>query len=325
MLTSQSTKISGRRGRRGRHLRTTGTPPVCSDARIVRRTSTVWCLRRPRALVALGGQAALELRHHAVHGGQVLDRPAGKRAVELVQRPRRRQPLGPLDGVALELAAQVGLEAAQGSRGSSSASPRATACGSRVRASPLRSPRARRMRCTSTPRTPEPSPWRPKAAMASRARSRSAASLPSRMACGDAAGAAASRSICAPPASSSASCSEMSCSSASASGARKKKRSKTRSKMRRSSEDLASVAASASLTSGALRPADLAQRRERVEQLRGPDGHALGAQLLGQLEQPRGQPGRRRVSPCLRSGWHPPGRRAARPPARRRCRGRCGA
>ena len=75
----------------------------------------------------------------------------------------------------------------------------------------------------------------------------------------------------------------------------------------------------------ALRPADLAQRRERVEQLRGPDGHALGAQLLGQLEQPRGQPGRRRVSPCLRSGWHPPGRRAARPPARRRCRGRCGA
>ncbi len=38
--TSHSTYISGRRGRRGRYLSTTGTPPVCSDARIVRLTST---------------------------------------------------------------------------------------------------------------------------------------------------------------------------------------------------------------------------------------------------------------------------------------------
>ena len=44
--TSQSTKISGRRGRSGRYLSSTGTPPVCSEARIVRRTSTcAWRLR----------------------------------------------------------------------------------------------------------------------------------------------------------------------------------------------------------------------------------------------------------------------------------------
>ena len=44
--TSQRTKISGRRGRRGRYLRSIGTPPVCSEARIVRRTSTwAWRLR----------------------------------------------------------------------------------------------------------------------------------------------------------------------------------------------------------------------------------------------------------------------------------------
>ena len=41
-------------------------------------------------------------------------------------------------------------------------------------------PSVRRMRCTSTPITPEPSPRRPKAAIASRARSRISPSLPSR-------------------------------------------------------------------------------------------------------------------------------------------------
>ena len=33
-------------------------------------------------LVALGGQPALELRHHAMDRGQVLDRPGGQGAVE---------------------------------------------------------------------------------------------------------------------------------------------------------------------------------------------------------------------------------------------------
>jgi hypothetical protein len=46
--TSQSTKISGRRGRIGLVLMTTGTPPVSSDARIVRRTSTAVRRLRPR-------------------------------------------------------------------------------------------------------------------------------------------------------------------------------------------------------------------------------------------------------------------------------------
>ena len=36
-------------------------------------------------------------------------------------------------------------------------------------------------------------------------------------------------------------------------------------------------------------PADLAQHRERVEQLRGPDRDALAAQLLAELEDARGK------------------------------------
>ena len=63
-------------------------------------------------LVALGGEAALELGDDAVDGGEVLQRPGGQRAVELGQRPRRRERLGALDLRALELAPQVRLEAA---------------------------------------------------------------------------------------------------------------------------------------------------------------------------------------------------------------------
>jgi hypothetical protein len=65
----------------------------------------------PAGLVALGGEPALELHHHAVHGGEVLQRARRQGAVELVQRPRRRQCLRALDLRALELAAQVLLEA----------------------------------------------------------------------------------------------------------------------------------------------------------------------------------------------------------------------
>jgi hypothetical protein len=115
-----------------------------------------------------------------------------------------------------------------------------------------RSPSARRMRWTSTPKTPEPSPRRPSAAIASRARSRIAASSPPRIArktCSR----RLSRSIRRPSA---AACASPSASSppvpsrrpwrsAPSSAARKKWRSKTRSKTRRSSGDLASVAASA--------------------------------------------------------------------------------
>ena len=63
-------------------------------------------------LVALGGEPALELHDDAVDRGEVLGGAGRERAVELVQRPRRRQRLGALDLRALELAAQVGLEAA---------------------------------------------------------------------------------------------------------------------------------------------------------------------------------------------------------------------
>src|SRR3954447_5701276 len=101
------------------------------------------------------------------------------------------------------------------------------------------------MRWTSTPMTPEPSPWRPKAAMASRARSRIAPSSP----------AASAAAICARSSSTSIEPlalgsapppSRTSWRTAAASAARKKKRSKTSSKMRRSSGDLASVALRAS-------------------------------------------------------------------------------
>ena len=64
-------------------------------------------------LLALRLQPALELRDDAVHRREVLQRPRRQGAVELVQRPRRRQLLGALDLAALELAPQQRLEAPQ--------------------------------------------------------------------------------------------------------------------------------------------------------------------------------------------------------------------
>src|SRR6185436_863060 len=66
----------------------------------------------PSRLVALRGEPALELHHDAVHGGEVLQRPGRERAVELVERARRRERLRALDLRALELAPQLLLEAA---------------------------------------------------------------------------------------------------------------------------------------------------------------------------------------------------------------------
>ena len=80
-------------------------------------------------------------------------------------------------------------------------------------------------------------------------------------------------------------------------------------------------------------PAHGVERLEGVEQLGGAHRHALGAQLVGELEQPRrhaGRPARRRhaaveagVSPLagFRRGHRPASRPRARPPGR----GRCGA
>ena len=64
-------------------------------------------------LHALRGQPPAQLRDDAVHGGEVGERARGQRAVELAERPRRRQVAGALDLRALELAAQQRLEAAQ--------------------------------------------------------------------------------------------------------------------------------------------------------------------------------------------------------------------
>src|SRR3954447_6138074 len=125
---------------------------------------------------------------------------------------------------------------------------RGTVSGSRGSV-PLRSarrPSVRRIRCTSTPITPEPSPWRPKAAIASRARSRISPSEPARMASRirsrSASRSRRSRGSPSPPKRSSL----RPLSTASRSTARKKKRSNTRLNRWRSSCDLARVAASAS-------------------------------------------------------------------------------
>ena len=130
----------------------------------------------PARLQPLRGQPPAQLRHHAVHGRQVCQRPRGQRPVQLAQWPRGGQAAGALDLGALELASEQRLEAPQrlawqpvatgvfaGSSGWGSA----------------RSPSARRMRCTSTPITPEPSCRRANAAIAIRARSRIAPSEPS--------------------------------------------------------------------------------------------------------------------------------------------------
>ena len=110
---------------------------------------------------------------------------------------------------------------------------------------PAESPSVRRIRCTSTPTTPEPSPWRPKAAIASRARSRisSVVALEDRLAhllaqLVDVEPLAALVALALPR--------RCPRSIASASAARKNQRSKSSSNRRRSSWDLAIVAASAS-------------------------------------------------------------------------------
>ena len=64
-------------------------------------------------LEALRGQPPLELGHHAVDGGEVLQRARRQGAVDLVERAGGGQALGALDLGALELAAQQLLKAPQ--------------------------------------------------------------------------------------------------------------------------------------------------------------------------------------------------------------------
>src|SRR3954453_15351498 len=244
--TSHRTKISGRRGRTGLYFRTTGTPPVSRDARIVRRTSTCawrlrprlswpcvfsrrlsWATTRWTAAGSWGGPlgSAGSSAFSGRAGGSVSVRSICARSSSWRRSASKRR---------------IASRGRPSPRGASSAR---AGCGS------ARRPSARRMRCTSTPMTPEPSPWRPNAAIASRARSRICPSRPSRSA-----RAISWRSVSrfsSAPAASIPPPSTIPSRTAASSVARKKKRSKTRSKIRRSSCDFASVAARPSRKSAA--------------------------------------------------------------------------
>src|SRR3954447_16567387 len=250
--TSQRTKISGRRGRVGRYLSSTGTPPVLSEARIVRRTST-WA-RRLRPLSSWPCVASRRLSWATTRwtAARSWSGPLGS--------ARSRSDSG-RDGGSCRVRSMRSRSSSRrrccskrrmASRGSPSrrGSPSGlSGCGS------ARSSSERRIRCTSTPMTPEPSPWRPKAAMARRARSRMAPSEPSRSAAAIWLRSSSRSRLPAALGSLGWSCSCTSWRTAAASAARKKKRSKTSSNSRRSSGDLAIVAASASRNSaGSVQP-----------------------------------------------------------------------
>src|SRR3954469_9501086 len=245
--TSHRTKISGRRGRTGLYLRTTGTPPVSSDARIVRRTST-WAWRlRPRLSWPCVLSRRLSCATTRCTAARSCSGPDGSaRSSSFSGRAGGSDSVRSIcarssswrSSASKRRIASRGRPSERGSSGGRSG------CGS------ARSPRARRMRCTSTPMTPDPSPWRPKAAIARRARSRIALSWPSRSA-----RAISWRSVSrlsSAPAASMPPPSVTPSRTAASSAARKKKRSKTRSKTRRSSCDLASVAARPSRKSSAV-------------------------------------------------------------------------
>ena len=252
----------------------------------MRRTSTCAWRLRPRSSLALGRQPPLELGDDPVHGGEVLERAARQRAVELVQRPRRRQLPRALDQ---RRARARGAAAAR----SGAAASRGSAVAARVVLGQVGLRLGAQAERAADPLHVDADHARalalraPKAAIASRARSRIAPSAPSLQRLRRSARAArrgrsasASRRRPRPRVDAAAR-------AASASAARKKKRSNTSSNTRRSSGDFASVAASASRKSLALGPRHLAERRERVEQLGRADRDALAAQLLGEAEQLR--------------------------------------
>src|SRR3954453_5956036 len=239
---SQSPKTPGRRGRTGLYFRTTGTPPVSSDARIVRRTSTCAWRLRPRLSWPWVLSRRLSCATTRCTAARSCSGPDGSaRSSSFNGRA------GGSDSVrsicarssSWRSSASKRRVAARGSPSRRGSSSERSGCGS------ARRPSWRRMRWTSTPMTPEPSPWRPNAAIARRGRSRMRPSSPSRSAAAIWRRSSSmlswpASSICIPP--SSRTPSRIAASSA----ARKKKRSKTSSKTRRASGDLASVAASAS-------------------------------------------------------------------------------
>src|SRR4051795_7263167 len=224
----------------------TGTPPNSSEARIVLRMSTAawrlrprcslpWVLSRRLSWATTRWTAARSCSgpEGRARSSSLSGREGGSCSVRSIcARSSSRR------SIASNL--RISSRGRPSRRGSSSGS---SGCGS------ARRPSARRMGWTSTPMTPEPSPWRPKAAIASRARSRIWPSRPSRSA-----RAISWRSVSrlsSAPAASIPPPSVIPSRTAASSVARKKKRSKTRSKTRRSSCDLASVAASPSRKSSA--------------------------------------------------------------------------
>ena len=277
--------------------RRSGTPPVSSEARIVRRMSTAAPRRRPRcswpsvarrrfswatarwtaarSWVGLVGSA----RSSSASG-----REGGSfsvRSISARSSSRRRW-------------RSKRLICSRSSGGRSPSAPRRCAC----------SPRVRRIRCTSTPITPEPSPRRPKAAIASRARSRISPSRPSAIACADRlaklvqveALAALVAALLADP-------------RARAPPTRRRGRSSARRAARRPGGPPATWRPSPPAPRGS-RPRSVqgtvVEGRERVEDLRGPDRDALAAQLLaegdesrrsraGRLDRPPSGPGRPRT------------------------------
>src|SRR4051794_19934181 len=236
VLTSQSTYSSGRRGRFGRYLNDTGTPPVSSEARIVRRTSTTSVRRRPRCSCPCVASRRLSCATTRCTAARSCSGPDGS---------ARSNSRSGRDGGS-DCVRSISARSSSRRRCRSNARRRSvgTVSGSGSVCPPdsALSSRARLIRCTSTPITPEPSPWRPNAAIASRARSRISPSEPARTAA-RMRSRSSSKSIRSPP---SKRCSRSPFSTASFSTARKKNLSNTSSNTRRSSCDFASVAAIAS-------------------------------------------------------------------------------
>ena len=216
-----------------------------------------------------------------MHRGEVLGGAGRQRAVELGERPRGRQLAGALDRRPLQLAAQVALELAERSRGRAAAARRrrrGRPRGLEVRARGGSAARRRRSR-------PSARPGGRRRSIASRARSRISPSLPSAIAW-RIASRSSSRSIrlaalvaLGPP--------DPALERLGLGGAEEVAVEEQLEDPPvllglgdRRRERLPEVAL--------VGPAHLVERRERVEDLRGPDRNALGAEVLAEGEQIRG-------------------------------------
>ena len=244
---------------------------------MVRRTSTVGALRRPRCSwpsVARRRFSCATARCTAARSwaglvGSVRSSSASGRA-----GGRRR---GALDGARSSSRRRWRSNRSMPSRSIGGRSP------ALLRRARARSPNARRIRCTSTPTTPEPSPRRPKAAIASLARSRISPSLPSAIAWRTA-WRSASRSIS--PSSAPSLLADAALERLGLGGAEEEAVEEQSSKTRRSSWDLADRREGLAevVLAG---PRHRLERGERIEHLGGPDRGALVAST-SQKETSRG-------------------------------------